>query len=135
MLGHRHAGSGHGEGRGGGDVEGVLPVAPGATGVDEDLPVDPHVIGAGPHHLGGAGDLLDRLPLEPERGQEGADLGRGGAAVGHLAHQLHHLGAGQVAAGDQPRDGREDHARLHAFTRESQLPSSALPCPVRIDSG
>ena len=85
-------------------------VAAGAAGVDEDLPVHPHAVDARAHHVGGAGDLVHRLALEPERGEERAHLGRRGAAVGDLGHHRHHLGPREVLPLEELRDRLLDHA-------------------------
>ena len=122
VLGHHHAGAGHHEGGGGRDVEGVPRVAAGAAGVDEDLGGDVDLLGAGPHHLGGAGDLLDGLALDAQRGQEGADLGRRGRAVGDLVHHRRHLGPGERVGVEQPRQRLLDHGVLLAPGAEPGQP-------------
>ncbi len=75
----------------GADVELVGAVAAGADDVDQHIVacLERHLHGAARHGAGAAGDLVDRLALHAQRGQEGADLG-----IACLAR--HDLGHGRV---------------------------------------
>ncbi len=94
VLAHLGPGGCHHQGGDGGDIDTAQAVASGATGVD-DLEPGRQVEGegVGQHGPNEAGQLLHRLALGPERGDQGGDLGRRGLTVQDLAH--HRLGPGR----------------------------------------
>ncbi len=96
VLGHRHARPGHHKGGHGGDVEGAGHVAAGAAGVHHVGPVRPHGSGAGAHGPRAAKHLAAHLALQPQPGQEGADLGPGGLPGEDVAHGALALLGGEV---------------------------------------
>ena len=79
MLRHPHPSRGHGQRRGGGDVERPQPVAAGAHNVHQ-LPVGFDVKRLLAHHARHAGERFHRLAGETQRNQECADLRRRGLA-------------------------------------------------------
>ena len=58
-----------------------------------------HLEGELAHYGGHAGDLLGGLALEPQGGEEGAELGGGGLAQHDLAHDRCGLVHGEGVAG------------------------------------
>ena len=93
MLGHFQAAGGGHQGRGGGDVDGVEAVSPGADDVAEGIVRAREVAGLGQQGLGGAGDLLRSLPLDLEGGQEAGENDGIHFTTDHLAEGI----AGGVA--------------------------------------
>src|SRR5229473_2868318 len=119
------AGRVHPDHLGGGDVEGAGGVAAGAAGIDQHLAVGaglghqvrvvgPHLHRLLPHHLGEADQLLDRLGLHAERGQEGGDLGVGGRARHDRFHGRRGLDPAQVAPVDEGAERLGDDRTGHA---------------------
>ena len=75
VLGHRHARRRRHQGGAGGDIEGARSIAAGAASVDGAIGcVDFDRLG--PHHPGGADDLVDGLATDPESHEESAHLRR-----------------------------------------------------------
>ena len=77
VLGDAQSGAGGHQRGGGGQVKGVGSVAAGAYRVCQ-RPVNAHFQGKLAHHGGHAGDFLGGFALEPQGGQQGAQLRRGG---------------------------------------------------------
>lgn len=109
VLGHDAAGAGDDEGGSGGDVEGAGAIAAGSAGVDDDASsggIDPGIDMGRllAHDPDGPGNLLDRLPLDAQRGDEGPDLGRGGIPAHHGQHHLVHRLLRKILAEDHLPD-------------------------------
>jgi hypothetical protein len=88
-------------------------VAPRAAGVQHrpvrDAVLDAHAVVA--HGLGEPEQFLGGFPLHAQRGQEGGDLRRGGAAFQNLGHRRHGLGRGErFPVKDLVQVGQERHA-------------------------
>ena len=79
------------KGGGGGDVEGVAAVAAGTDSVDQ-RPVHFHSQGELTHDAGHAGEFPGGLALQPQCGEEGAKLGRGGLPLHDLPHHRRCIG-------------------------------------------
>ncbi len=100
MLGHLEARPGDHKGRGGGDVEGPGPLAPGAAGIGDGLPVQVYLVpvqghlesvqGDGlapaPEGQGRPADLIHGLAFHFQGRQKRSGLGRGGPAVYYPGH-------------------------------------------------
>ncbi len=119
VLGDGNAGGCGDNRRGGRDVEGFGAVAaPGADDVDDILG------GVDGDHLfaqdrDGGGDLADRLALDAEAHQEGADLAGRGFALHDGGHDAAHFLAGQILArGDLGEGGLDVHQA--AFLRRNR---------------
>ena len=112
VLGNGQASPRRDEGHRGRDVEGPASIAARAAGVHQDIAVDLHRNGVLPHRLGAADDLLDPLPLHPERGEEGPDLRLGGLSLHYLVHDLPGLGHTEVASGYHLAQRFPDHCGL-----------------------
>ena len=108
VLGDRNAAGGHHKGRGGGDIEGVGPVAAGADNLQRVQVVEqPDTVGA--HGGGAGGDLIDGLPLHGQRGEEGGHLDRAGLAAHDLVHHGGGRVIGQVVLGGKLMNGFFNH--------------------------
>ena len=125
-LATRTPAAGDDERRGGRDVERAGRVAAGAAGIDEraDRPaieLDPQ--GVLPHRPGEAGDLLDCLAPHSQRGDQGADLGTGGAA-GHDLRPSPPPPRRPTARRPRPRCGSRS-----LNDQASRCPGSPSSCP------
>ena len=90
----------------GGDVEGVRTVAAGADDVDQVAAVgDLHRARELTHHPGGGGDLVHRLLLHPQPGEDRGGHHRRDLAAHDLAHQVDHLVVEDLAVLDGALQG------------------------------
>ena len=135
VLGDCAPGSRRNQRAGGGDVEGVRGIAPGAAGIDQMGAVgDRHLGGEFAHHLGRGGDLAHGLLLHAQADQDAGDLRLRDLAAHDLAHQRQHLVVKDFALLDQARQCllRSDHGY---FFPSRKFFSMSCPCSVSIDSG
>ena len=103
------------------------PSPPVPGGVDEVVArrADPqHVLA---HRLGAARDLVGRLALQPQRDEEAADLGRRRLARHDRVHHAARLLAREVAAVEQLRQRRLDHARLQEVLARARARAASAP--------
>src|SRR6185436_13095022 len=133
VLGERAARARGDQRRGRRHVERRL-AAPGPGGVDQVAAVGRHGGRERAHGPGQAGELVDRLPLRPQRDEEPGDLRLGGVAAHDLAEDGAGLLAREVVAGGERVDGACEDVVGHQF-RARKFWSRAFPDSVSTDSG
>jgi hypothetical protein len=113
VLGNAGAGRGGDQAGRRRDVERVCAVAPRPGGVYEVVTLRPHGDHVLTHRLGTAGDLVSRLALRPQGGEESPNLSRSRLAAHDLAHHRARDGALEARSVDEPCERPLDRRIAH----------------------